>query len=574
MASGRNPFSHLSCAALSDVGRKRKNNEDSAASFPSRGVWCVADGMGGGDDGEVASHAVVRAIAACLEDMPKAEDGEYPADVIVNALARAIDGASAWIFDRAADKGLNGCGSTVVGVVFDATCPGSAIAFHVGDSRLYRLRGRDIQQITRDHSVEELMGEKDGDHLNPMFRGMILRAVGVERSVEVELTKFSVRAGDVLVVCTDGLTKMLPDKQIGSLVRDADGDMEVAAKSLVKEANAAGGSDNITVSLVQVGKLPSPCTIAELPDDGDSSSAGTAGTASQAVPDFDGDRLVSLRRVPWLKVIGALVACGGIVAFLAIVFFSSGDGHEAPLPSVVPEKPSVVPEKPSVVPEKPSVILPPPVATSVVPSEIVSNAPLSSEQPRNAVQEPRASLLPKEDGDMLEKLRRAERSAGESEIREEQERQKALALLKAERNQRIQEENEATERDKKRIEDAQRLSAYYYRDEFTSFCGYVDRILGRGASTRLQSLGKVLYHCKGEERVCDAAAELGAEARSLAARIVSAGDFMSAPGANARISEACRALCEATSPDASQRALLAVLDAFSNRTPEANGRIP
>ena len=222
MSVNRNPFAHLRCAALSDVGRKRKNNEDAAASFPSRGVWCVADGMGGGDDGEIASGAVVRAIDARLSEIPVPSDGDYSADAVVRSLAKAVNGASAWISDRAVKKKLDGCGSTLVGVAFDPTNPGTAVAFHVGDSRLYRIRGGEIRQITKDHSVEELMGVKDGRALNPMFRGMILRAVGIERSVEIEITKFPVLEGDVVLLCSDGLSRMLEDRRIAGIVRESE----------------------------------------------------------------------------------------------------------------------------------------------------------------------------------------------------------------------------------------------------------------------------------------------------------------------------------------------------------------
>ena len=208
------PFKYIKAAALSDVGRNRKNNEDSFGAFPSIGVWCVADGMGGGDDGEVASAAVVREIEGFASKFAFPSGGAYSADDLARGIADAVDAASAWIFDRTKELHLASCGSTVVGVVLDAVSPGKAVAFHAGDSRLYRIRGKKIKQITTDHSAAELIGAKDESKVNPMFRGMVLRAVGVRRNVDVELTDFDVKRGDRILICSDGLSRMVPDREL------------------------------------------------------------------------------------------------------------------------------------------------------------------------------------------------------------------------------------------------------------------------------------------------------------------------------------------------------------------------
>ena len=165
------PFAHLKHAALSDVGKKRKNNEDAFGTFPEAGLFCVADGMGGGDDGEIASAAVVRAVEELAVRMKPDESGGVCSDDVCSGLADALSSVSAWICNRAHERKLNGCGSTFVGVVFDPTNPAQAVAVHAGDSRLYLLHGHSIRQITRDHSVAELMGEKDESKVNPMCRG-------------------------------------------------------------------------------------------------------------------------------------------------------------------------------------------------------------------------------------------------------------------------------------------------------------------------------------------------------------------------------------------------------------------
>ena len=256
-------FSHIKFAALSDVGRKRQNNEDSYGTFPQIGVFCVADGMGGGDDGEVASAATVHAVENFAKANPFKPNIAYTKDSLISGIRLAVNSASAWILNRAQEKGLKGCGSTFVGVCFDAGAPDTATALHAGDSRLYRIRGRAIQQITKDHSAAELIGAKDESEINPMFRGMILRAVGVQKSVELDATPFQIRQGDRILICSDGLSKMLADKTISAIVRESES-VETAAKALVAAANNAGGLDNVTVVLLEVGKLPEALPTTEL----------------------------------------------------------------------------------------------------------------------------------------------------------------------------------------------------------------------------------------------------------------------------------------------------------------------
>ena len=248
-------FPHIKYAGLSDVGRKRKNNEDSYGLFPEIGVFCVADGMGGGDDGEVASAATVHAVEMFAKANPLQPKVGYSNESMVAGLRGAVNSASSWILKRAQEKSLKGCGSTFVGLLLDPCRPDTPIALHAGDSRLYRIRGRSMQQITKDHSAAELIGAKDENEINPMFRGMILRAVGIQKSVDVDATPFQVKQGDRILICSDGLSKMISDKQIASIVKESD-TVETAAKKLVSAANEAGGFDNVTVVLVEVGKLP------------------------------------------------------------------------------------------------------------------------------------------------------------------------------------------------------------------------------------------------------------------------------------------------------------------------------
>jgi protein phosphatase len=253
------PFAHLKHAALSDVGKKRKNNEDAFGTFPEAGIFCVADGMGGGDDGEIASAAVVRAVEELAVQVKPDESGGVCSDDVRSGLAAALSSVSAWICNRAHERKLNGCGSTFVGVVFDPTNPAQAVAVHAGDSRLYLLHGHSIRQITRDHSVAELMGEKDESKVNPMFRSMVVNGIGIRDKADPEFTPFKVVPGDRVLLCSDGLSRMVPDKRIASIAR-AEESPDKAVAALIAAALDAGGVDNVTAVLVQVGELPPPMT--------------------------------------------------------------------------------------------------------------------------------------------------------------------------------------------------------------------------------------------------------------------------------------------------------------------------
>ena len=247
-------FSYVSCAALTDVGRKRKNNEDNYGTFPDAGVFCVADGMGGARDGEVASRIVVEHLAGALRNWEKISP-PIPIEDRLALVDKCLDAASLWINQYAASHDATGCGTTFVGVVLDPGKPGHAVAVHAGDSRLYRIHRHKITQITRDHSVANMTGVKDENELNPVFRNMILRAVGIKSAVELERTPFEVASGDWILICSDGLTKMVDDKSIAKILVAAEGG-KAAVNTLVAEANRCGGRDNITVVLLRVGELP------------------------------------------------------------------------------------------------------------------------------------------------------------------------------------------------------------------------------------------------------------------------------------------------------------------------------
>lgn len=283
-----NAFAHIRYAARSDVGRRRPNNEDAFGAFPESGLFCVSDGMGGGDDGEVASVAVVGAVEGFCKAHPQLPGRAYRIDDVASDICARLNETSAWICARSHDKHLKPSGATFVGVCFDASNPSEAMVLHAGDSRLYRMRGRSLKQITKDHSAAELIGARNENEMNPKFRGMILRAVGVQPTVELERTPMEVREGDRILICSDGLSKMVDESAIASLLRDAT-DLEKGADALIDAANAAGGADNVTAVIVDVGALP--CALPAVPlcgrsesetEDDDSGDSPTASDDSSA----------------------------------------------------------------------------------------------------------------------------------------------------------------------------------------------------------------------------------------------------------------------------------------------------
>lgn len=251
------PFQHLRYAALSDVGKVRAQNEDAFGEFPKYGVFCVADGMGGGRDGALASSTIVRFLGNFLRSFPPPQDVAYAMDEMLDGIRQTIDEASDWIFRRTKAQGGGMCGSTFVGLCFNGGFPQSAFALHAGDSRLYRFRNATLEQQTRDHSLAAAVG-LDEKRLTKGMRSVVMRAVGIEPRVALDTTAIDIREGDRLLLCSDGLTRMVSDKDIAALLSLED-DPAATAKILVSEANLRGGDDNVTVVVVDVGAIPLPC---------------------------------------------------------------------------------------------------------------------------------------------------------------------------------------------------------------------------------------------------------------------------------------------------------------------------
>jgi protein phosphatase len=230
-------------AVRTDTGRQRNANEDSL--FTRAPLFVVADGMGGAQAGEVASKAAVSAF-----------EGELPPGSPERVLEETIKLANRTIHRQAqSDPNLAGMGTTTTAAILDPEAEEVAIG-HVGDSRAYRYRGAKLERLTRDHSLVEEMRRKgqltEAQAEDHPQRSIITRALGPEPEVEVDLQTVPAQAGDVFLICSDGLTTMLDDEHIARLLARASS-MAAAVRTLVDEANRAGGRDNITVVAFKLG---------------------------------------------------------------------------------------------------------------------------------------------------------------------------------------------------------------------------------------------------------------------------------------------------------------------------------
>jgi protein phosphatase len=245
----------LTAFGLTDVGRRRESNEDDFLLEPARGVYAVADGMGGHAAGEIASRLaidtlreVLRRDLAASDGMSVDEAGEWLRGAVVEANRRICDSIRL-------HEERRGMGTTVVALVQSGR---DAIVGHVGDSRLYLLRGGELVRVTSDHSwVNEqvklgLMND-DTAQRHPM-RNIVTRALGSRSDVVVDLATVAIQPGDDFLLCSDGLNTMLTDEQIQTILAESRHNPEAACRALVQEANRHGGEDNVTVVVACVGE--------------------------------------------------------------------------------------------------------------------------------------------------------------------------------------------------------------------------------------------------------------------------------------------------------------------------------
>ncbi|MFA7242194.1 MAG: Stp1/IreP family PP2C-type Ser/Thr phosphatase [Sulfuricellaceae bacterium] len=241
--------SALEIVKLTDPGMVRSHNEDSVGFDADSGFAILADGMGGYNAGEVASGMAV----AMLSDNLKAALREGRSDM--KALAgEEIQKTNGAIFQAAQSQPqYNGMGTTLVLALFRNN---RVTVAHIGDSRLYRLRGDQFEQVTRDHSLLQeqidsgMITREDARHSHN--KNLVTRALGVEPEVEIEVHEYPVLPGDLFLLCSDGLNDMVTDEDIQLTVGLMGANLEMAAQQLVQMANDNGGRDNVSVILVRV----------------------------------------------------------------------------------------------------------------------------------------------------------------------------------------------------------------------------------------------------------------------------------------------------------------------------------
>ncbi len=244
--------------SATDTGRARNNNEDSVGLDPANALAVLADGMGGYNAGEVASNMATSFIKAELGRWLQ-EAGSNASDSDVRrAMDICVDNANRAIFNAAnANPHYAGMGTTLVVAVFrDARL----LIGHVGDSRAYRLRNGRLAQLTRDHSLLQeqidagLITQEQASYSTN--KNLVTRAVGVEDTVLLETHAHEMLSGDLIVLCSDGLSDMVDDAALASSLMASQHDLEAATAALIDAANDAGGKDNIAVVLARVPGSP------------------------------------------------------------------------------------------------------------------------------------------------------------------------------------------------------------------------------------------------------------------------------------------------------------------------------
>lgn len=237
-------------AALSDAGRVRRNNEDAIAFDPALGLAVLADGMGGYNGGEVASGMAIALLQAGFGRWLAHAGASAQPRAIRRAMQKSVDETNRSIYEAsAANPQLRGMGTTLVLAAFG---PNRAVVGHIGDSRCYRSREGGLELLTRDHSL--LQERLDAGAITQEqaavfpYRNLVTRALGIERQVDVEVGEHAVHAGDLFLLCSDGLSEMLSESDMrATLSRNVS--LPQKATLLVAAANDNGGKDNISVLL-------------------------------------------------------------------------------------------------------------------------------------------------------------------------------------------------------------------------------------------------------------------------------------------------------------------------------------
>lgn len=237
----------LESFGLSDVGLVRRENEDSSALVADRGLFVVADGMGGAAGGKQASETAVETVRQRVSATASAKAASEELVAGVLEANRRIFGAAA------GDSSLKGMGTTIVALLVEEDA--TAVVLNVGDSRLYRLRGEALEQISTDHSfVADLIRRNDiseDEARSHPYRHMLTRALGVAEEVRPDVSHVDLEVGDVYVLCTDGVYGMMSRERLHRIVIDNRHSAEGVCRGLIAAALGGGGRDNATVIAIR-----------------------------------------------------------------------------------------------------------------------------------------------------------------------------------------------------------------------------------------------------------------------------------------------------------------------------------
>lgn len=240
----------ISVRGLSDIGLIRQNNEDYWTQLEEEPLFVLADGMGGHRAGEVASREAANCL--CMYFKHKILQTDKSLEDTVEVLFDGISEVNRIIYRLSRQFAeLRGMGTTLCSVFLH---PDGLIYGHVGDSRIYRLRKHELERLTRDHSLlRELidlgqLSEQQADDF--LYKNILTKAVGTEPSIEPSVYVDTIEIGDILLMCSDGLTDMLSDEEIQKIL--SDGPMEESAQKLIQTAIEKGGYDNVTVVLIEI----------------------------------------------------------------------------------------------------------------------------------------------------------------------------------------------------------------------------------------------------------------------------------------------------------------------------------
>jgi len=250
---------HLEIATCTDPGMVRSHNEDSIAADPANGLVVLADGMGGYNAGEVASGMATTVIVTEIRQIlantqPYQVDEKTKEEIAARVVREQVLKANSSIYQAAQSQPqYAGMGTTLVVCLY---YDNRVLTAHLGDSRLYMMREGKFKQVTRDHSL--LQEQIDSGIITPeqakkaQHKNLVTKALGIDPTVEPEIHEYPTRAGDIFLLCSDGLCDMVEDEDIGMAVQTFANNLKMAAEHLVQMANDNGGRDNVSVILVRV----------------------------------------------------------------------------------------------------------------------------------------------------------------------------------------------------------------------------------------------------------------------------------------------------------------------------------